>query len=152
MLFRSGGPPPPAIIVSTLDMGAQTYEENRALASGPLVVVAGPTASGKSALALDLAEAHVMAVEGLLAGRPSGAYNLGTGKGNSNREILDAVARVVGRPVPHSEGDRRPGDPDELVADSALFQEAFGWSPNNSDLDTIIGSAWAWQRSLGDSE
>ena len=50
---------------------------------------------------VDLAEAHVMAVEGLLAGHPSGAYNLGTGKGNSNREILDAVARVVGRPVPH---------------------------------------------------
>ena len=87
------------------------------------------------------------AVEGLLAGRPSGSYNLGTGEGHSNREILDAIARVVGKPVPHVEGGRRPGDPAELVADSSRFQHDFGWSPRCSDLDTIISSAWRWHQS-----
>ena len=95
---------------------------------------------------VDLADAHVLAVEGLLAGRPSGAYNLGTGQGHSNREILDAVGRVVGRPVPHVEGPRRAGDPAELVADSTRFQFDFGWSPKCSDLETIISSAWSWHQ------
>lgn len=96
---------------------------------------------------VDLADAHVLAVEGLLDGRQSGAYNLGTGEGHSNRQVLDAVGRVVGRPVPHSDGPRRPGDPAELVADSTRFQTEFGWKPQHSDLDSIISSAWAWHRS-----
>ncbi len=95
----------------------------------------------------DLASAHVLAVEGLLKGLPSGRYNLGTGVGNSNLEILEAVGRGVGTPVPYSVAARRPGDPAELVADSSKFQEMFGWQPMFSDLDNIVASAWKWHRS-----
>ena len=92
----------------------------------------------------DLADAHVRAVEALLAGGPGGAYNLGTGEGRSNREVLEAVGAVVGRPVPYREGPRREGDPAELVADSARFRRDFAWGPLRSDLDTILRTAWAW--------
>ena len=95
----------------------------------------------------DLASAHVLAVEGLLKGLPSGRYNLGTGIGHSNLEILQAVGRGVGRPVPYSVAARRPGDPAELVADSSKFQEMFGWQPMSSDLDHIVTTAWRWHRS-----
>ena len=96
----------------------------------------------------DLASAHVLAVEGLLKGAPSGAYNLGTGVGHSNREVLDAVGRVVGTPVPYSEAERRPGDPAELVADASRFRAQFDWQPNHSDLDHIVETAYSWHRSL----
>ena len=74
----------------------------------------------------DLADAHVRALEALLAGGPGGLYNLGTGRGRSNREVLDAVgassgARAVAR------GPRRDGDPAELVADASRFRRDFGW-------------------------
>jgi UDP-glucose-4-epimerase GalE len=95
----------------------------------------------------DLADAHVRAIEALLAGGPGGAYNLGTGRGRSNREVLEAVGGVVGRPVPFRVGPRRDGDPAELVADASRFQRDFGWSPVRSDLDTILRTAWGWLRS-----
>jgi UDP-glucose-4-epimerase GalE len=95
----------------------------------------------------DLADAHVRAVESLLAGGPGGPYNLGTGRGHSNREVLDAVAPVVGRPVPWRAGPRRDGDPAELVADASRFRRDFGWEPARSDLDTILRTAWAWLQS-----
>ncbi len=94
----------------------------------------------------DLASAHVAAVEGLIGGAPSGAFNLGTGVGQSNRQVLEAVGRVVA-PVPYDEADRRPGDPAELVADSRAFRDAFDWEPKSSDLDTIVASAWKWHQS-----
>jgi UDP-glucose-4-epimerase GalE len=95
----------------------------------------------------DLADAHVRAVEALLEDGPGGAYNLGSGRGLSNREVLDRVGGIVGRPVPHRLGPRRDGDPAELVADSSRFQRDFGWAPVRSDLDTIVRTAWAWLRS-----
>ena len=95
----------------------------------------------------DLADAHVRAVEALLAGGPGGAYNLGTGAGRSNREVLAAVGAVVGRPVPYREGPRRDGDPAELVADASRFRRDFAWEPVRSDLDTILRTAWAGCRS-----
>lgn len=95
----------------------------------------------------DLASAHVLAVEGLLAGKSGGPYNLGTGVGNSNREILQTVGDVVGTPVPFTEADRRPGDPAELVADATRFKTDFGWEPQSSDLVNIVETAYAWHRS-----
>ena len=95
----------------------------------------------------DLADAHVRAVEALLEDAPGGAYNLGSGHGLSNRDVLERVGAIVGRPVPHRIGPRRDGDPAELVADSSRFQREFGWSPVRSDLDTIVRTAWAWLRS-----
>ncbi|MDX1648557.1 MAG: UDP-glucose 4-epimerase GalE [Myxococcota bacterium] len=94
----------------------------------------------------DLATAHALSVESLLAGGRSGPYNLGTGSGTTNREVLDAVARVTGRSVPADEAPRRPGDPAALVADATRFRRDLGWEPRHSDLDTIVRTAWAWLR------
>jgi UDP-arabinose 4-epimerase len=94
----------------------------------------------------DLARAHVLAIEALVAGRRVGARNLGTGRGHSNREVLAAVERITGQPVPLQEAPRRAGDPPELVADARRFREEFGWTPRHSDLETIVGTAWAWLR------
>ena len=94
----------------------------------------------------DLAEAHVCAVESLLAGGPPGAFNLGTGRGHSNREVLAAIERVTGRRVPVAPTGRRPGDPPVLVADASRFRARFGWAPRLSDLDTIVATAWRWLR------
>jgi UDP-glucose-4-epimerase GalE len=94
----------------------------------------------------DLADAHSRAIEALIDGRTVGACNLGTGRGHSNREVLAAVERVVGRPVPVREAARRPGDPAELVADPTRFREGYDWEPRLSDLETIVESAWAWLR------
>lgn len=92
----------------------------------------------------DLADAHVRAIERLLGGESVGPRNLGTGNGISNREVLAAVERITGKPVPCEEAPRRPGDPPELVADAARFKQEFGWNPTHSDLDTIVSTAWAW--------
>ena len=94
----------------------------------------------------DLADAHVRAVEALLEGREIGPRNLGTGQGHSNREVLAAVERAVGRPVAAQEAERRPGDPPELVADASRFRAELGWEPRYSNLDTIVEHAWAWLR------
>jgi UDP-arabinose 4-epimerase len=93
----------------------------------------------------DLAEAHVCALRHLAAGGDNAALNLGTGKGHSVHEIVAAVERIGGRPVPRREAPRRPGDPPELVADPGLACTRLGWQPHHSDLDTIIGTALAWE-------
>ncbi len=95
----------------------------------------------------DLAEAHRLAVEALVAGEPGGVFNLGTGRGHSNREVLAVVEEVVGRPVPVVEAARRPGDPPVLVADPRRFRDRFGWEPARSELPTIVESAWRFARS-----
>jgi UDP-glucose-4-epimerase GalE len=95
----------------------------------------------------DLADAHVRSVESLLGGGPSGAWNVATGEGLSNRQVLDAVGRVTGHAVPVREVGRRPGDPPVLVADATRFRRELGWTPRYSDIDTIVSTAWAWLRS-----
>jgi UDP-arabinose 4-epimerase len=97
----------------------------------------------------DLAEAHLRALGDLAAGGDSAAFNLGTGNGCSVREVIAAVERIGGRAVPHREAARRPGDPPELVADPALARARLGWQPRHSDLDTIIGTALAWETRPG---
>jgi UDP-arabinose 4-epimerase len=94
----------------------------------------------------DLADAHVRALGYLAGGGESGALNLGTGQGCSVRQVIAAVERIAGRPVPFRETARRAGDPPELVADPALARIRFGWQPRHSDLDTIIATALAWER------
>lgn len=90
----------------------------------------------------DLARAHVAALEATFAGR-SGAYNLGTGAGNSVREVVAAVERIGGRNVPHSTAPRRPGDVARLVADPARARADLGWTARH-DLSAIVASAWRW--------
>lgn len=92
---------------------------------------------------LDLADAHVRAVDYLLSGGETVALNLGTGRGTSVRELLEAVSDASGRPMPTDYAARRPGDSPTLVADNAMAQQVLGWSPRY-DLSDIIGSAWQW--------
>jgi UDP-glucose 4-epimerase len=96
----------------------------------------------------DIVEAHMLALDYLRAGGASRAFNLGNGKGFSVKQVLDAVGRVTGLPVPVQVGPRRAGDPAALVADSALAKEALGWKPAFGDLDTIVAHAWAWERRM----
>lgn len=91
---------------------------------------------------LDLAAAHLLALEKLGNIRP--AYNLGTGRGYSVREVIAAVERVTGRQVAVAESPRRPGDPSSLVADGTRARQELGWQPRWCDLEAIVASAWKW--------
>jgi UDP-glucose 4-epimerase len=93
---------------------------------------------------MDLAQAHLLAVQHLRSGGDSKRYNLGNGKGYSVREVIDTVEKVVGRSVPQSEAPRRPGDPARLIASSALIEKELGWKPQYTELETIIRHAWTW--------
>ena len=92
----------------------------------------------------DLADAHWLALH-QLEGR-SVTYNLGNGAGHSVRQVLDSVARVLGTPVPHTLGPRRPGDPAVLVAASDLIRAETGWTPQHAALDDIVQTAAAWRQ------
>lgn len=95
----------------------------------------------------DLADAHLLAVEYLRAGNESRAFNLGSATGFSNLEILEAARKVTGKEIPAEIADRRPGDPDTLIASSELAREILGWKPKFDNIETIIESAWAWHSS-----
>ena len=77
---------------------------------------------------------------------PGGAYNLGSGTGYSNREVIEAARRVTGHPIPVVEEPRRPGDPAALVASSERIEAALGWGPRFPGIEEIVGSAWGWPR------
>jgi UDP-glucose 4-epimerase len=90
----------------------------------------------------DLVDAHVRALAAL---PESGSlhFNVGTGTGFSVREVLDACARVAGKPVPHTMGARRPGDPSSLVADGSAIRDALGWNAR-TDIEESIERALRW--------
>ncbi|WP_431320849.1 UDP-glucose 4-epimerase GalE [Rhizobium sp. YTU87027] len=92
---------------------------------------------------LDLADAHVRAVEHLLRGGESVALNLGTGTGTTVKELLGAIERVSERPFPVEYVGRREGDSHTLVANNDKAREILGWTPRY-DLSQIIRSAWNW--------
>lgn len=93
---------------------------------------------------VDLADAHLRAIERLGAGTPSQAVNLGTGRGHSVRQVIDAVAAVSGRKVPFDLAPRRAGDPPELVADPSRAHAVLGWTPRFAELPVIVSHAWKW--------
>jgi UDP-glucose-4-epimerase GalE len=94
----------------------------------------------------DLALAHLQALQALDTDKANTAYNLGTGTGYSVRQVIDTAARITGRSIPISVALRRPGDPPRLVADVGKVRQALDWVPRYSDLDTIITTAWRWER------
>src|SRR5947208_85275 len=94
----------------------------------------------------DLAGAHVGALEMLLNKPRSGAYNLGTGRPHSVREVIAAVSRVTGKPVPWTLAPRRPGDPAILYAAADKAKAELQWTPRYLDLDSIVATAWQWHR------
>jgi UDP-glucose 4-epimerase len=100
---------------------------------------------------LDLCEAHILALEKLGGKGGSGSYNVGTGKGYSNREIVEMVKKVSGVELEVEIGERRAGDPNQLIADASKIKEEFGFSPKHSDLETIIRTAWEWHKKISNS-
>jgi len=93
----------------------------------------------------DLASAHVLALDALRNGAESTAYNLGNGRPTSVREVVSAVERVTGKPVPAGTSGRRPGDPAVLYASSDKIKRALGWKPAFEDIDVIVETAWRWR-------
>jgi UDP-glucose 4-epimerase len=91
----------------------------------------------------DLAEAHLLALEKLEPGKGL-KYNLGTGKGYSVREVIQACEEVTGKKIAVKEGPRRPGDPPALVAASDKIRHELGWQPRYTELKTIVETAWKW--------
>ena len=93
---------------------------------------------------MDLADAHLRALQRLDEGTPSQAVNLGTGHGQSVREVVTAVSRTAGKAVPAVESPRRAGDPATLVADPARARDVLGWTCRYPVLDVIVEHAWRW--------
>lgn len=91
----------------------------------------------------DLAVAHRLAIEAVSSGTFT-AYNLGTGRGYSVREVIDAARRVTGKQIPVVEAPRRAGDPPALVADAGQAAEALDWKAQWTDIEDIVRSAWQW--------
>ncbi|MCH8977709.1 MAG: UDP-glucose 4-epimerase GalE [Armatimonadetes bacterium] len=93
---------------------------------------------------MDLADAHLRAMDSLKDQGGSDAFNLGNGEGFSVRQVLDVAQKVVGKDIPAAESDRRPGDPAVLVASSDKIRSQLEWTPQFADLETIVGHAWQW--------
>lgn len=91
----------------------------------------------------DLATAHLAALERLEPGKGL-QLNLGTGRGASVREVIEACRRVTGHAIPTQMGARRPGDPPELVADSSKAQAVLEWRPQYKNVEEIVRTAWNW--------
>ncbi|SDT21515.1 UDP-glucose 4-epimerase GalE [Microlunatus soli] len=132
----------------------------RALTSGKQPVIYGndyPTADGTCIRdyihVLDLAEAHLAALDHLSQDdRPHDVFNVGTGTGSSVSEVLAQIGRSTGYAVEPTIGDRRPGDPANLVADSSRIRDTLGWSATR-DLAAMVDSAWqAWEPTHGTPE
>lgn len=94
----------------------------------------------------DLGRAHVAALQRLQAGEGM-RLNLGTGRGYSVREVIEACRRVTGHAIPAEIGPRRPGDPPELVADSSRAQRELNWRCEYNDIESIVRTAWKWHSS-----
>jgi UDP-glucose 4-epimerase len=127
-----------------------------ALGKAPQIKVFGtdyPTPDGTAIRdyihVLDLADAHIKALEFLQANDRSEVFNLGTGHGSSVQEIITTAKRISGVDIPVNYTDRRPGDPVAIFADNAKACTMLGWEPQY-DLDQIISSAWRWHSSHPD--
>jgi len=92
----------------------------------------------------DLANAHVLALQHILAGKGSVQLNLGTNKGTSVKETLEAARSQTGQEIPAAMHPRREGDPAILVADATAARTVLGWTPTMSDTDSILATAWDW--------
>jgi UDP-glucose 4-epimerase len=93
----------------------------------------------------DLCEAHWLALQKLLSGSDSGAYNLGNGQGFSVQQVIDTAQAVTGRAIKIANAPRREGDPARLVADSTSARIALNWQPARFALKMIIEDAWRWE-------
>ena len=95
----------------------------------------------------DLADAHILALEKIMSSGESRIYNLGSGGGFSNLEIIKTAENVTGLKLEYSVSPRRVGDPDKLVASSEKISAELGWKPRFDSLEKIIETAWIWHKS-----
>ena len=93
----------------------------------------------------DLASAHSLALEKLDPAKPL-KLNLGTGRGASVREVINACRKVSDREIREVAGPRRPGDPPRLIADATQAREILGWEPTYTSIESIVETAWKWHR------
>ncbi|MBG1233131.1 UDP-glucose 4-epimerase GalE [Aestuariivirga litoralis] len=96
----------------------------------------------------DLIAAHMQALKHLRAGGASGIFNCGYGKGYSVLEVIEAVGKANGKPVPHKLVPRRPGDPAGIVAGAQKVRDVLGWKPQYENLDFIVKTALDWEKHL----
>lgn len=96
---------------------------------------------------VDLADAHVCALNYLRGGGASDAFNLGTGHGFSVKQIIDAAEKVIRRKIKTELGTRRAGDPARLVASGDKARKVLKWTPRFDDVEKIIATAWNWHKS-----
>lgn len=94
----------------------------------------------------DLGDAHIRALNYLEKGNDSTHINLGNGRGFSVLQVIEAARKVTGRKIEIKMEPRRAGDPPRLIADAIRALDVLGWYPENSDLETIIGTAWEWKQ------
>jgi UDP-glucose 4-epimerase len=94
---------------------------------------------------MDLAEAHILAMEALKDGK-SRIYNVGTGVGYSVLEVIETCRKVTGHAIPTIDAPRRDGDLPRLVADSSRIMAELNWEPDYNDLESIVRTAWAWHQ------
>lgn len=93
----------------------------------------------------DLASAHRLAIEATQS-KTSEVFNIGTGNGQSVKEIISACEEIVGKPIAQTMASRRPGDPPRLVADPTKLKTQLGWKPKYADIKDTIATAWAWHQ------
>ena len=97
---------------------------------------------------MDLAEAHLLALESLAINQTSNIFNIGSNNGFSVNEIIQVAEEVSKKKIPIVIGPKRKGDPSKLVADNKKISQELNWTPQYSDLKTIISTAWNWERQL----
>lgn len=95
---------------------------------------------------MDVAEAHLLAVNNLRNRGKSGIYNLGNSEGFTVKEVIETVRNVTGKPVPEQIAPRRPGDTAVLIASPDLIMEELNWRPKRGSLERMVASAWEWHR------
>lgn len=96
---------------------------------------------------MDLADAHILALNRLKQGEESNIYNLGNGEGFSVKEVIEVCRKVTGHPIPAEVSPRRAGDPARLIASSEKAMHDLKWKPQYHTLEKIIESAWKWHQS-----
>lgn len=97
---------------------------------------------------LDLANAHVLALDHLAAGRENLILNCGYGKGATVLQVIDAVRRASGGSLKYRVGPRREGDVASVIADASQLRSKLPWRPQHDHLDDIVRSAWIWEKGL----
>ena len=97
---------------------------------------------------MDIVEAHILAMENLTNTNKSQVFNIGNKKGFSVNQIIQMAKEITKVDIPFKIQGRRKGDPAELIADNKKIMNLLNWNPKYSDLETIVKSAWNWEKTL----